>query len=64
MAHGTSPGTTGVATSPGSPPRPICNRLQASSGGQFEVLFLQLMLRHDQGGAPIARYAAEHGESA
>lgn len=39
-------------------------RLQAASGAQFDVLFLQLMLRHHQGGAPMARYAAEHGELA
>jgi len=26
------------------------------------MLFLQLMLRHHQGGAPMAHYAAQHGE--
>ena len=38
-------------------------RLQASSGGPFDVLFLQLMLRHHQGGTPMAQYAAAHAES-
>ena len=39
-------------------------RLRASNGAQFDVLFLQLMLRHHQGGAPMAKYAAQHAETA
>ena len=39
-------------------------RLRAADGAQFDVLFLQLMLRHHQGGVPMATYAAEHAEMA
>ena len=38
------------------------NRLRAASGAQFDILFLQLMLRHHQGGAPMAQYVAQHGK--
>jgi uncharacterized protein (DUF305 family) len=31
-----------------------------SSGKSLDILFLQLMIRHHQGGLPMARYAAEH----
>jgi uncharacterized protein (DUF305 family) len=61
MAHGTGPG---VATMPGMASAADLQRLQALSGGPFDVLFLQLMLRHHQGGTPMAQYAAEHAESA
>ncbi len=64
MAHGSGPDTIGVATMPGMASAADLQRLQAASGGQFDVLFLQLMLRHHQGGAPMARYAAAHGEAA
>lgn len=36
------------------------NRLQSLHGTGMDVLFLQLMLRHHQGGLPMARYAFEH----
>ncbi|MFY9808672.1 MAG: DUF305 domain-containing protein [Pseudonocardiaceae bacterium] len=62
MVHGSGPGTAGVATMPGMASAADLQRLQASSGAPFDVLFLQLMLRHHQGGTPMARYAAEHGE--
>jgi uncharacterized protein (DUF305 family) len=38
-------------------------RLRTASGAPFDVLFLQLMLRHHQGGLPMARYAAEHAKT-
>jgi uncharacterized protein (DUF305 family) len=60
MAHG----APGVATMPGMASAADLQRLQASSGGPFDVLFLQLMLRHHQGGTPMAQYAAAHAESA
>lgn len=63
MAHGTAPGTAGVTTMPGMASAADLQRLQASSGGPFDVLFLQLMLRHHQGGTPMASYAAAHAES-
>ncbi len=65
MAHGGGTSTTvGVATMPGMASPADLERLRASNGAQFDVLFLQLMLRHHQGGAPMARYAAQHAETA
>lgn len=57
-------GSTGVATMPGMASPADLDRLRAASGAQFDMLFLQLMLRHHQGGAPMAQYAAQHGEIA
>jgi uncharacterized protein (DUF305 family) len=37
-------------------------RLQTLSGEALDIDFLQLMLRHHQGGVPMAQYAAEHAE--
>jgi len=62
MAHGSGP--AGVATMPGMASPADLDRLRAASGAQFDLLFLQLMLRHHQGGAPMAQYAAQHGEIA
>jgi uncharacterized protein (DUF305 family) len=65
MPHsGESSGAAGVATMPGMASPADLDQLRASSGAQFDVLFLQLMLRHHQGGAPMAHYAAQHGETA
>ncbi len=65
MAHGGGTGTAaGVATMPGMASPADLERLRASNGTQFDVLFLQLMLRHHQGGAPMAKYAAQHAETA
>ena len=36
--------------------------LRAATGPQLDVLFLQLMLRHHEGGAGMLSYAAEHAE--
>ncbi len=62
MAHGN--GSAGMATMPGMASPEDLDRLRAANGAQFDVLFLQLMLRHHQGGAPMAQYAAQHGEMA
>lgn len=35
------------------------DELRAAEGTQFDVLFLQLMIRHHEGGAAMADYAAE-----
>ena len=35
-------------------------RLQTLHGKALDILFLQLMIRHHQGGIPMARYAAQH----
>jgi uncharacterized protein (DUF305 family) len=37
------------------------NELWTKSGNDFDVLFLQLMIRHHQGGVMMAQYAAIHG---
>jgi uncharacterized protein (DUF305 family) len=34
--------------------------LRAASGPQLDVLFLQLMLRHHQGGVVMLQYGADH----
>jgi uncharacterized protein (DUF305 family) len=62
MGHDT--GSAGVAMMPGMASPADLDRLRAASGAQFDMLFLQLMLRHHQGGAPMAQYAAQHGELA
>jgi uncharacterized protein (DUF305 family) len=38
------------------------NRLESLHGKALDLLFLQLMIRHHQGGLPMARYALEHAE--
>ncbi len=35
-------------------------KLKSLSGRALDVFFLQLMIRHHQGGIPMAEYAAEH----
>ncbi|MGH3885122.1 MAG: DUF305 domain-containing protein [Pseudonocardiaceae bacterium] len=64
MTHGSGPGTAGLAVMPGMASPADLERLQASGSTQFDVLFLQLMLRHHQGGVPMATYAAQHAETA
>jgi uncharacterized protein (DUF305 family) len=65
MGHSGRPsGVAGVTTMPGIASPADLERLRAASGAQFDVLFLQLMLRHHQGGVPMARYAKQHGEIA
>ncbi|MGH3963042.1 MAG: DUF305 domain-containing protein [Pseudonocardiaceae bacterium] len=63
MAHG-SGDTAGVAVMPGMATPADLERLRSATGGQFDVLFLQLMLRHHQGGVPMATYTAQHAETA
>lgn len=58
--HGDSSG--GVTTMPGMASSEELNRLRKLSGRAQDVLFLQLMIRHHQGGLNMARYAAEHAE--
>jgi uncharacterized protein (DUF305 family) len=63
MGHnGGSSGVAGVTTMPGMASPADLEQLRATNGAQFDVLFLQLMLRHHQGGVPMARYAEQHGE--
>jgi uncharacterized protein (DUF305 family) len=60
-SNGTGGTTTGsVSVMPGMASTPELNQLRKSSGTELDVLFLQLMLRHHQGGLEMARYGAEH----
>lgn len=36
------------------------DQLQSAKGNDLDVLFLQLMIHHHQGGIPMAQYAADH----
>lgn len=57
-AHGPPVANGGVATMPGMASADELRRLRASSGTELDVLFLQLMLRHHEGGAGMLQYAA------
>ena len=58
-AHMAAP-SDGVDTMPGMATSDQLRALRAASGPQLDVLFLQLMLRHHQGGLEMATYAADH----
>ncbi|MHA6627708.1 DUF305 domain-containing protein [Pseudonocardia sichuanensis] len=67
MAWMTEPGhdhaatsASGLATMPGMASDEELAALRAATGPELDVLFLQLMLRHHQGGASMLSYAAEH----
>lgn len=66
--HGhTTTGTASTATAamPGMATSDELTKLRSSSGVEFDVYFLQLMLRHHKGGSSMAQYAVEHaGEHA
>ena len=60
-SNGTGGTTTGpVQRMPGMATTEEINKLRKLSGSELDVLFLQLMLRHHQGGLEMAQYAAEH----
>ena len=60
-SDGTGGRTTGeVAVMPGMASTEEINKLRKLSGKELDVLFLQLMLRHHQGGLEMAQYGAEH----
>lgn len=53
--------TTGaVQRMPGMASTDELNKLRKLSGAELDVYFLQLMLRHHEGGLEMAQYAAEH----
>lgn len=52
--------TTGVDVMPGMASTADIGKLRATTGPALDTLFLQLMLRHHQGGADMLSYAAEH----
>jgi uncharacterized protein (DUF305 family) len=49
---------------PGMATQAEVDKLQTMTGKAMDVFFLQLMLRHHQGGLPMARYGAEHASQA
>ncbi|WP_414709374.1 DUF305 domain-containing protein [Pseudonocardia sp.] len=59
--HGPMP-AGGAATMPGMASDEELAALRAATGRELDVLFLQLMLRHHEGGAGMMRYAAERAE--
>lgn len=54
MDHGSGGLMPGMAT------QEEMDRLRKARGNDLDVLFLQLMIRHHQGGIPMAEYAVEH----
>jgi uncharacterized protein (DUF305 family) len=63
VAHshdGSSAATGEVDTMPGMATSEQLRQLRAASGQAMDVLFLQLMLRHHEGGVVMLRYAADH----
>lgn len=63
MSHGGGSDGAGVAMMPGMASSAELEQLRTAGGAQFDLQFLQLMLRHHQGGVPMANYAAQHGET-
>jgi len=58
-----SPGSSGaLAVMPGMATDAELTQLQQATGRDLDILFLQLMLRHHQGGLTMIRYAAAHAE--
>lgn len=64
--------TAGTATSsagadgalmPGMATSEQIDQLRSATGPASDVLFLQLMIRHHQGGLPMMEYAASHAQS-
>ncbi|MGY1769698.1 DUF305 domain-containing protein [Blastococcus sp. SYSU D00813] len=59
---GMGTGGTDGAVMPGMATEEELAQLRDLTGPAFDVEFLRLMTRHHQGGAEMARYAAEHAE--
>ena len=55
---------TGGAVMPGMATEDELTALRGLSGTAFDVEFLRLMIRHHEGGADMARHAAQHGDQA
>ncbi|WP_194834293.1 DUF305 domain-containing protein [Nocardia sp. XZ_19_369] len=62
--NGTTAAATGpMPTMPGMATPADLAALRQATGPELDTLFLQLMLRHHQGGLPMIQYAAEHAET-
>jgi uncharacterized protein (DUF305 family) len=59
-AHDHAVTASGVSTMPGMASADDLKKLRASTGTQMDVFFLQLMLRHHEGGASMLSYAAQN----
>ncbi|MGY1749706.1 DUF305 domain-containing protein [Modestobacter sp. SYSU DS0511] len=57
-------GGEGAALMPGMATDAELAQLRTATGTEFDVLFLQLMTRHHQGGLEMAQYGAEHAQRA
>ena len=57
-----SAGTDG-ALMPGMATNAQIDQLRSARGTASDILFLQLMIRHHQGGLPMMEYAAQHAQS-
>lgn len=60
--HGTSGEAASGSPMPGMATSEELAKLRSLSGTEFDVYFLQLMLRHHQGGTDMVRYGAERAE--
>jgi uncharacterized protein (DUF305 family) len=58
--HGATTPEAGKPLMPGMAVTDELTKLRSLTGREFDVYFLQLMLRHHLGGAPMAEYAATH----
>jgi uncharacterized protein (DUF305 family) len=61
---GMSTETGPVSTMPGMASADDMSRLRTATGSAVDVLFLQLMLRHHQGGLEMMQYGATYAETA
>ncbi|PRY34286.1 DUF305 domain-containing protein [Umezawaea tangerina] len=59
-SHGDSPTTQATPEMPGMASAEELTKLRSLTGQELDTYFLQLMLRHHIGGAPMAEYAATH----
>ncbi|WP_405133290.1 DUF305 domain-containing protein [Nocardia sp. NBC_01388] len=64
MQHGATTQHSGpVQTMPGMATEQELSTLRTATGPALDTLFLQLMLRHHQGGMPMIQYAAQHADT-
>ncbi|ASR37816.1 DUF305 domain-containing protein [Prauserella marina] len=67
--HAHAGGTTGTAPTTGGAPMPgmatesELSKLRSLSGEELDVYFLQLMLRHHEGGTEMAQYTYDHSST-
>lgn len=70
MTTTSAPSGTGTAAAggdgalmPGMATNDQVSQLRAARGEASDILFLQLMIRHHQGGLPMMEYAAQHAQT-